>query len=991
MSKKEKEALGQKVRTNIILLLCFMVMMFISIYLMRQKLVENATESGRLLIDNYGDAEENTVNTYESLLELMARYIIASENEGASYDEIKAGMYTYLDAFDDMYSEDVIKAFAIIDGNFIANSPGYESLENGTVDYRETSWYKKAVEAAGEIYVTDAYEDPVTGKTVISMAQLVNETSDVVSFKIFFDDYHEGDDLELPENGNYYLTDSRGQLLYYVSGNFNTDEEAQTFVSVITQEVGSPGEMALIDEYTDTKGIRRSGYVYQIENGWKVILTIPHKNAIGGLSFMYCVTGTLTIFGVLLIAYLAYRDYSREKRSQILWEEHHKMEHIHQMYQKAMQSSMLSYREVCYVDLKADTYQVVYPEDSVALAGTYEEGVANSIAKGMIADDADGTLKKYISIAHLKKLLAEHEYTEVRCERKGPDGEYETCLLTFTVVDRVDGEPVSVSLAIRSIEETIKEEQKQREVLSLAAEQAKAANRAKSDFLSNMSHDIRTPMNAIMGMTAIAAMHIDDKERVMDALNKITVAGKHLLGLINSVLDMSKIESGKISLSEEEFNLSDVIDSLVTLFLGQMEAKNLDLRVNVIKLEHEKVIGDEQRLSQIFVNILGNALKFTPEGGSVSMRIKEKHSDLPDWGYYEFVFEDTGIGMTPEFVEKIFEPFARATDSRIAKIEGTGLGMSIAVSMARMMGGDIVVESEVGKGSRFTVTVFLKLCGAEEEDLEKLADLPVLVVDDEEDICISTCEILNSIDMKAEYVTDGHAAVDKVGEAHDDNDDYSVVIIDWKMPGMDGLDTTKAIRARVGDDVPIIVLSAYDWSDIEQEATMAGVNAFIEKPLFASRLTHVLKVVLGIDQKEERLDTEGLKSFQRHDYQGKRVLLVDDNDLNVEIACELLDVVGLEVETASNGRQAVEMVKSHNPGHYDLIFMDIQMPIMNGYEAAKILRADEREDLKTIPIIAMTADAFAEDVKKATESGMNGHIAKPIDISKLERVMEEWM
>jgi signal transduction histidine kinase/DNA-binding response OmpR family regulator len=993
MSKKEKEAIGQKVKTNIILLLCFMVMMLVCIALMRNQLIENASESGRLLIENYSDDEENIVNTYENLLGLLARYINVCNDEGKTNKEIEAGLYPYFNAFYDMYPSDTVEMVAILDGNIIEEDTSADLFRNIMNKYKETDWYKGALGADGKIYVTDAYVDSVTGQTMVTMAQSIGDAEDIVAINICFDDYHTGKySLELPENGNYFLADSKGTLLYYESDNFETTEDVQTFVSKISQEVSEAGQLVTVDAYTDSKGLKRSGYVYQMPNGWKLILTIPHSNAVQGLNKMYAVMGFMTLFGAMLIAYLTYRDYKREKNSQKLREEHNKMEHIQQMYQKAMQSSMLSYREVCYLSLKEDTYQVVYPEGTTQKSGKYMASLAGIFENNLIIGDNVDEVRKFLDLENIKAELSDKDYTEIRCRRVKEDGEYETCLLTLTAVDRSEGEPLSAALAIRSIEEMIKEEERRREILSVAAEQAEAANKAKSEFLSNMSHDIRTPMNAIMGMTAIAAMHIDDKERVMDSLNKITVAGKHLLGLINSVLDMSKIESGKISLIEEEFSLTDTIDSLVTLFLGQMKGKNLDFRVNVIKLDHERVIGDEQRLSQIFVNIIGNAYKFTNEGGFVSMKIREKHSEMSDYGYYEFVFEDSGIGMTPEFVEKIFEPFSRAGSS-VAKIEGTGLGMSIAVSIARMMGGDIAVESEVGKGSKFTVTVYLKKCDcSEESDIEKLADLPVLVVDDEEDICISTCDILNSMSMKAEYVTEGGRAVTRVAEAHDENDDFSVVIIDWKMPGMDGLETTRAIREKVGDDVPIIVLSGYDWSDIEQEATMAGVNAFIEKPLFRSRLTHVLKTVLGINVEAEKAENkEGIESFQRHDYKGKRVLLVDDNELNVEIACELLGVVGLEVETAYNGREAVEAATGHEPGFFDLIFMDIQMPIMNGYDAARAIRANAREDLKEIPIIAMTADAFAEDVKKATEAGMNGHIAKPIDITKLEKVMMEYM
>jgi CheY-like chemotaxis protein len=476
---------------------------------------------------------------------------------------------------------------------------------------------------------------------------------------------------------------------------------------------------------------------------------------------------------------------------------------------------------------------------------------------------------------------------------------------------------------------------------------------------------------------------------VADALNKITLSGKHLLGLINSVLDMSKIESGRISLVEEEFNLSDSIDSLVALFYTQMVAKHLELKVDLSPIEHEDVIGDDRRLQQIFINIMGNAIKFTPEGGKIFLRIREKPSHVAGSACYEFVFEDNGIGMEPDFIEKIFEPFARAPQSKGTYVEGSGLGMSIAVNIARLMGGDIRVESRPGKGSRFTVTVYLRINQVTPVDIHMLSELPVLVVDDEEIACESACEILKSLDMRAEYVLSGDEAVARISEAHRESEDFAVVILDWQMPGKDGIETAREIRAVVGDEIPIIILSAYDWSDIEQEATQAGVNAFIEKPLFRTRLTHVLTEILGTPRGTGSR-TE-LDSYVQKNYAGRRVLLAEDNELNVEVARELLEMVGLEVEHVYNGKDALELVSGQPAGYYDLIFMDIQMPVMDGYEAAAAIRALGREDLKELPIIAMTADAFATDVKKALEAGMNGHIAKPIDIPKLEEVISEWL
>jgi signal transduction histidine kinase/CheY-like chemotaxis protein len=648
---------------------------------------------------------------------------------------------------------------------------------------------------------------------------------------------------------------------------------------------------------------------------------------------------------------------------------------------------MIQYHFVCYIDLDNNRYRTVYPEEAEE-AGVYTEIVKKLVdSDDYIVDDKENIIH-FLSLDNIKKELEDKEYTEIRCQYKLSDKKMEHYLISLTVIERVDGHPVNVTLTLRSIENILKQEETQRDILMMAVKQAEAANAAKSDFLSNMSHDIRTPMNAILGMTAIAAMHIDDKERVMDSLNKITMSGKHLLGLINSVLDMSKIESGKVNLNEDEFNLSDSIQNLLTLYHDEMNYKNLHLKINITHVEHEQVIGDSQRLQQILVNILGNAVKYTEPDGKITIDIQEKKSNIIDKALYEFTFEDTGIGMDEEFLKHIFEPFARANDTRTTHIEGTGLGMAISKNIAKMMGGDILVESQLGIGSKFTVKVYLGINDVTEDALDMLVSLPVLVVDDEEVTCISACEILNSLQMKAEYVLNGDDAINKVATAHEEDNDFSLVILDWKMPGKDGVETAKGIRKIVGNDIPIIILSAYDWSEVEQEAIAAGVNAFIEKPLFKSRLTHVLTDVLGFSSEEKKYE---LEAYKKQDYNGKKVLLVEDNELNIEVAKEILEVVGLQVDEAHNGKEAVEKVMNSDVNYYSMIFMDIQMPIMNGYEATKAIRNNDREDLKNIPIIAMTADAFAEDARKAMNAGMNGHIAKPIDIAKLDKEIKKYI
>ncbi|MGN0073016.1 MAG: hybrid sensor histidine kinase/response regulator, partial [Coriobacteriales bacterium] len=493
-----------------------------------------------------------------------------------------------------------------------------------------------------------------------------------------------------------------------------------------------------------------------------------------------------------------------------------------------------------------------------------------------------------------------------------------------------DGRCVAV-VGTRNVDDLIKKERQQEQVLQEAFDAAEAANKAKTDFLSNMSHDIRTPMNGIIGMTAIAAANIDDTERVQDCLAKITQASKHLLSLINEVLDMSKIESGKVDLVEEEFNLSDLVDNLLGMTGPQIEAHRHSFSVSITNVVHEEVIGDPLRIQKVFTNLISNAVKYTPDGGRIRLEITERPTRQSKIACYEFVFEDNGIGMAPEFLEHIFDPFTRAADSRVNKIQGTGLGMPISRNIVRMMGGDIKVESELGVGSRFTVTIFLKL----QEDVavshDKFVDLDVLVADDDELSLESCCAMLDDMGMKAEGVLSGMQAVEKVVSHHEEERDYFACIIDWKMPDMNGIETARAIRREVGEDVPIIIISAYDWSDIELEARAAGVNAFISKPLFRSRLERTFSVLVG-DEEEQAAAAAGepLKSFGSLDLAGKRALLAEDNELNAEVAQEILRTAGLAVERAADGVEAVDMLLEHEDGYYDIVFMDIQMPRMNG-------------------------------------------------------------
>lgn len=644
------------------------------------------------------------------------------------------------------------------------------------------------------------------------------------------------------------------------------------------------------------------------------------------------------------------------------------------------------------MDFENGTYEYLKTDNvfdpSIPSTGSIEDLLNTYFPQSMSAETLKESMK-YLTQSSLKNILTEDmPYFQFERNLVVPSGEiYWENVSVLCTKRSEDGIPLSSLYAIQDMTELKKEELRTHTALKEAFELADHANQAKSQFLSKMSHDIRTPMNAIMGMTAIAAMNLNDPDRVTDCLNKITISSRHLLGLINEILDMSKIESGKLSLSEEEFVLSETIDGLITMITPQLQEKNQHLNVNASQFTHEKVIGDSMRLQQVFLNIMSNAVKFTPEGGTISFAIKEYPSRIPGCGRYEFTFTDTGIGMSPEFMEHIFEPFTRAENARQNRIDGTGLGMSIAYNIIRMMNGDINVESQLGQGTTFTVTAHLKLHAESEEDMEGLSELSVLVVDDEMSACESACAILNSIGMTSEWVLNGDDAVNRLMRAHEEEKDFSAVILDWKMPGKDGVDTAKEIRAKLGDDIPIIILSAYDWSSIEKEARDAGVNAFIAKPLFRSRLIYVLKdIFLHSDERKNTAD-----EIETNTYSQKRVLLVEDNELNMEIACELLSMSGIETEEAFNGKEAVDMVTSKPAGYYDLILMDIQMPVMNGYEATRAIRASEREDLKTIPIIAMSANAFADDIQNSQQAGMNGHIAKPIDIQKLNDTLAQYL
>ena len=517
--------------------------------------------------------------------------------------------------------------------------------------------------------------------------------------------------------------------------------------------------------------------------------------------------------------------------------------------------------------------------------------------------------------------------------------------------------------------------------LQVAVEKAESANRAKSTFLSNMSHDIRTPMNAIIGFTTLALSNIDDTDRVKDYLGKTLASSNHLLSLINDVLDMSRIESGKIHLEEVEVNLSDVLHDLKTIVSGQIYAKQLELYMDVMDVTDEDVYCDKTRLNQILLNLLSNAIKFTPAGGTVSVRVRQLAGKVRGCGQYEFRIKDNGIGMSQEFAQKIFEPFERERTSTVSRIQGTGLGMAITKNIVDMMGGTIEVQTAQGKGTEFTVCVPMR-AQTEQRPVEKITELEglkALVVDDDFNTCDSVTKMLVKVGMRAEWTLSGKEAVLRARQSIEMSDVYHAYIIDWRLPDMNGIEVTRQIRS-LHDDTPIIILTAYDWSDIEVEAKAAGVTAFCSKPMFMSDLRETLMSSLGQKPADA---VQRLLPEKNADFKGKHILLVEDNELNREIAQEILREYGFLVDTAENGAVAVEKVSTAAPGSYDLVLMDVQMPIMDGYTATRKIRALDDPALAKLPILAMTANAFDEDRRNALESGMNGFLSKPIVIGDL--------
>ncbi len=682
---------------------------------------------------------------------------------------------------------------------------------------------------------------------------------------------------------------------------------------------------------------------------------------------------------------LLYQRFLLDCTAQKLQEKKNERHHM-----ELIQALSIDYSIVCYFDLGTGKGMRLRLDDGIdhtlkkIFCGeiSLDDSIGGYIQEYVYIEDQE-MLKEAFSQDKLKKELAEKNiyYINYRIIKNDEMEYYQ--LKAVRAGDWLENN--GIVLGFRSVDGEIRSEMEQKNLLEDALMQANRANKAKSVFLSNMSHDIRTPMNAIVGFTALAMTHIERKEQVEEYLKKIMTSGNHLLSLINDVLDMSRIESGKMHLEEKACRLSDVLHGLRNIVQADVRAKQLELYIDTVDVFDEEIYCDKLRLNQVLLNLLSNSIKYTGAGGIISMRITEKTGAPLGFANYEFYIKDTGIGMSDEFVSHIFESFEREKNTTISGIQGTGLGMAITKNIVDMMNGKIEVRSEQGVGTEFIVSLTFRINSEPNvpQDIPQLKNCRALVVDDDFNTCDSVSYMLGQIGMRAEWTLSGKEAVLRTRQAAMRDDSYCVYIIDWLLPDMNGIEVTRRIRKEMGEDVPVIVLTAYDWAEIEEEAKEAGVTAFCSKPLFLSELRSCLHSIVNTEESAGKGDEE------KTQFCTGCILLAEDNELNQEIAAEILGDAGFTVEIAPNGQIAIDMLKQSEPGYYQAVLMDVQMPVMNGYEAAKKIRRLKDRRLSGIPILAMTANAFEEDRQEALRSGMNGHIAKPIDIDILFQTLNQ--
>ena len=828
---------------------------------------------------------------------------------------------------------------------------------------------------------TMAFQDGVTGSFIREIP--VNDLNDAFTVSFFQD------------RGHSYMIDGKGDILFRsvtTSGNKtshnlfaifeNEAENEQSTINEVKELVAEGRSAWALLKYN---GLDKLYYFSPIESTQWILVSVVQEDIITEqtrniLGQTFILSG-LIFFGFLfLIGLLIIRERQNQKRIE--------QENILEK-QMIIASNSEVKTVVLGVDLDMDSYKIIsqiqHEGYAISQASTFSELISS------FAEIVDKEYREeYVTcfgISNLKKLTKEEHKYEYREFSIHLNGEKHWIAAEAVMVNDENNQNRLV-YSSRMIDAAKKEEEDRRKVLQDALDMAEQANKAKSTFLSNMSHDIRTPMNAIIGFATLASANIGNEEKIKEYLSKILSSSNHLLSLINDVLDMSRIESGKINLEEQKANLSDIFHDIKTIISGQIHAKQLELYMDIMDVTDEDVFCDKTRLNQVLLNLLSNAIKFTPAGGTVSVRIAQLPGASKGIGFYEIRVKDTGIGMSQKFAEKIFEPFERERTSTVSKIQGTGLGMAISKNIIDMMGGTIEVHTEQGKGTEFVIRLTLRL-QSERRSIEKIAELEglkALVVDDDYNTCDSVTKMLAQVGMRSEWTISGKEAVLRAKNAFERSDAFHAYIIDWRLPDMNGIEVTRQIR-RLGDDTPIIILTAYDWSDIEEEARNAGVTAFCSKPMFMSDLRETLLTAIG--KTEESVENPLHVSDEENGFKNKRLLLVEDNELNQEIALEILGEYGFMIDTANNGLEAVEKVASSKPGDYDLILMDIQMPVMDGHEATKRIRNLKEPALANIPILAMTANAFDEDRKAALECGMNGFLSKPIEIKQVIQALSD--
>ena len=883
--------------------------------------------------------------------------------------------------------------------NFLLN--GFDSKEYsttlivGATNYpAQNSYYGVLPDASDkQINIVPPFISDNSGKRVIALTKTMTFQDGITGFfvrEIPVNDLNDAFTVSFFQNrGHSYMIDEKGDILFRsvtTSGN----KTSSNLFTIFENETGN--EQSAINDVKELVANGSSGWTFFKYNGqdklyyfspidstpWFLVSVVAEEIIneqthnilnqtfiLSGIIFF----GFLFLIGMLII---------RERQNLKLLEQENILEK-----QMIIASNSEVKTIVMSVDPESDSYKVIsrieHEGYEFAHASTFSELIASF--SELVDEEFRDEYKACFGISNLKEMASREQKYEYREFSIHINGE-KHWIAAESVMVNTKNSTRNFVYSSRMIDAAKKEEEDRRKALQDALDMAEQATKAKSVFLSNMSHDIRTPMNAIIGFATLASANTGNEEKIKDYLSKILSSSNHLLSLINDVLDMSRIESGKINLEEQEANLSDIFHDIKTIINGQIYAKQLELYMDIMDVTDEDVFCDKTRLNQVLLNLLSNAIKFTPAGGAVSVRIAQLTGASKGKGLYEIRVKDTGIGMSKEFAEKIFKPFERERTSTVSRIQGTGLGMAISKNIIDMMGGTIEVHTEKGKGTEFVIRLTLRL-QSERRNVEKIAeleDLKALVVDDDYNTCDSVTKMLGQVGMRSEWTLSGKEAVLRARNSFERGDAFHAYIIDWRLPDMNGIEVTRQIRA-LGDDTPIIILTAYDWSDIEDEARAAGVTAFCSKPMFMSDLRDSLLNALGHQQKAEENVlpvTEETENFR-----GKHILLVEDNELNREIAYEILGEYGFIVDTAENGKEAVEKISASNPNDYDLVLMDIQMPVMDGHEATRQIRALADSELANVPVVAMTANAFDEDRRAAEESGMNGFISKPINMEEV--------